>query len=386
MARWIASVIALPAAVAIAAAQVPQQRLPFRPLEGRSEPAATPPGFANGLLRESLTEFDTSSVTVKGESGQWQLWAGGRMLKDFGKSEADARMALLQFRTLRLNSRGSVGGDFEYYLCDGAAPTSPLRNKLVVPFDSASLRAEYANGQWVLRDGQNTLYGFGESESDARLALAICRKYGFNQIAVIGQPVPALKYLLRDPSPPMILASRPPVAQASAQAPVVEAPARPLFIRGVGAIGNLSPLDYRQLRLRRDPSGWTLMQGNAPLASFGRNDQDANSTLQLLREFRCTELCKFGQSEFGFLLSNGKGPSGSFVGVQSRTLDRERLQVKSVGGVWSIFENSRPLFSFGNDETAARNALTAIRHFQFDTYAAIGGGHLGQTFLMAKTR
>lgn len=388
MVRWIAGIAALIATTPFVLAQspAPPQRLPFRPIGSRSEPTTAPVSAAPIQFRESLTEFDASTVAVKGESGQWQLWAGGRMIKDFGRSEADARMALLQFRTLKLNARGTVGGDFEYYLSDGAAPSAPLRSKLVVPFDAGTLRVEHANGQWFLRDAHATLFGFGESESDARQALAICRKYGFNQIAIIGQPVPAMKYLLRDPNPPALFGSRQPIVAASAPSPVSEAPARPLFVRGSGTLGTLTAVDHRTLRLRRETAGWTVLHGSTPIASFGPNEHDANAAVQLLRDFRCTDLCRFGNAEFGFFLSNGRAPAGSFIGVSTRTFQRERLQVRSVNGVWSIFENARAVFSFGADDTAARNALIAIRHFQFDTYVPIGNGPFGRLYLMSKTQ
>src|SRR5687767_2810299 len=54
-------------------------------------------------------KFDTSSLRLKRERGQWQLWAGTLMLKDFGASEAEAHEALQVFRDLRVNARGSIG-------------------------------------------------------------------------------------------------------------------------------------------------------------------------------------------------------------------------------------------------------------------------------------
>ena len=345
----------------------------------------------NGKPPESFrtdapTQFDTATLRSKRVSNQWQLWAGSQLIKDFGSAQADAYEALQLFRELRVNARGSVGGIFEYFLVDQRAPSAALAKKQVVPFDLDGLRVEQMNGQWVLRDPNLILYNFGSAERDALQALAICRQYGFNQVGVVGQPIPTLKYLLKDPHPSLTRRSSSAIVPASAKMQASEAPHRQLFVPGTGPVGTLTPIDYRRLDLRRDGGDWTLYDGRTVLGRFGRQDRAAQSTLELLQQFRCSEICRFGSEGFGFVLDNGRPPSGSLVGLASRSFKLDRLTVRDVEGNWSICEDQRVLFTFGKDETAARQALAAIQHFHFDTYIPIANGQLGSLYLFVRLR
>jgi hypothetical protein len=338
------------------------------------------------LRLDAPTVFDPATLRLKREAGQWQLWAGNQLLKDFGPAEADAHEALRLFRELRLNGRGVVGGVFEYFLCDNKAPSAALRSKEVVPFDLAALRVEQINGQWTLRDPRIILYNFGLSQTDAKQALAICRQYGFNQIGVVGHPTPTLKYLLKDPNPPLSFKDRQPIVPVSTQMQASEPTHRQLYVPGTGAVGSLTSFDYRRLDLRRDAGEIVLFHGRIVMARFGTQEQVARTTMELLEQFRCTEICQFGSNGFGFYLSNGRQPQGSLVGVQSRSIRIDRWNVKKIGGAWSICEDLRPLFQFGDDESAARQALIAIQHFKFDSYYPVGGGHLGDAYLFVRMR
>jgi hypothetical protein len=308
------------------------------------------------------------------------------LIKDFGTAEDDAHEALRLFRDLRLDARGSVGGVFEYYLSEGKAPSAALRNKQVVPFDPALLRVEQMNGQWVLRDARTILYNFGLSQSDARQALAVCRQYGFNQLGVVGHPNPTLKYLLKDPNPPPSFHTAQPILPVSARMQTNETARRQLYIPGTGAVGSLMPIENRRLDLRRESGEWRLFQGNTLLGRFGSQEREARETMELLQQFRCTEICQFGSSGFGFYLSNGRPPQGTLVGMQSRTLNADKLIVRKTGGAWEICEDLHPIFQFGDDELAARQALAAIRYFKIDTFSRVGGGHMGDSYLFVRVR
>src|SRR5437868_12075020 len=81
----------------------PQQMPPPRPLPpellrggltpggklpDRSQSQTTPP---DGAPEPGLQRFNLGDMRLRLEAGNWQLWAGPQLLKDFGKSEADAR-------------------------------------------------------------------------------------------------------------------------------------------------------------------------------------------------------------------------------------------------------------------------------------------------------
>jgi hypothetical protein len=242
------------------------------------------------------------------------------------------------------------------------------------------------NGQWVLRDAQIILFNFGMSQIEAQQALVVCREYGFNQIGIIGHPTPTFKYLLKDPKPPIDSRSQRPIVPVTARFQTQETPRRQLFVPGIGPVGYRSTFDHRRLDLRRDQEDWILFDGRGTVARFGRNEREAQSALQILRQFQCSEICRFGGNGFGILLSNGRPPHGSLIGVPARLMHYERLVVRQLGDSWAICEDQRPLFAFGDQEQAARHALAAIQHFKFDTYCQVGAGKMGDLFLMLKTK
>jgi hypothetical protein len=359
----------------------PPQRLPAEIAD-----AAKLPANASATAPTKPQQFDTGSLRLKYERGQWQLWAGALLLKDFGASEADAHEALHVFRDLRVNGRGSVGGVFEYWLTDGQAPSAITRHKQIIPFDPASLRIEQVSGQWVLRDARVILYNFGPSQTEAQQALVICRQFGFNQLGYVGHPVPALKYLMKDPSPQPSQPAPQNVVPVSARMQASEASHPRLIVPGVGDIGDRVPVNVQRLDLRRERGEWVLYAGSTPMAHYGVGERDGRLALEALQQFRVTELCRVGGSPFGFFLSNGRPPQGTIVGTGARALRTDALNVQQIGGVWTICEGPRPLAVFGDHADDARHALAAIQQYHFDHVMPIDPGRGGQLFLFIKTK
>jgi len=334
----------------------------------------------------AATPFDGGGLEVKYQSGSWQLWAGRTLIKDFGRAEPEAREALQLFRDLRVNSRGVIGGVFEFWLSDGEAPSGIVRSRKIISFNPAVLRVEQVAGAWCLRDDRIVLYNFGPSKSDAEAALAVCRHYGFNQLGFIGQPTPYLKYLMFDKNAPPPKYGAAPVVPASARMTAAEEAWRPFAIPQVGTVGAVQALDYRRLELRRAGGQWHLAADKTPLWDFGTSEREGRNVLQALQQFRCTEICRVGDSGFGFFLASGRAPWGTLVGLPSRPINRDALEVRQVEGSWGMYEDKRRLFDFGANADAAKNALAAMKYYQFDTICPIGGGRLGGLNLLVKAR
>ncbi|MFO0807317.1 MAG: hypothetical protein U0746_01700 [Gemmataceae bacterium] len=333
-----------------------------------------PPTDTPGPIRK----FDTAALTIKGERGQWQLWSGGTLLKDFGPNEADARETLRLFRELKVDSQGSIGGVFEYWLSDGDAPTGITRQRHVIGFDAPTLRVEQTNGTWVLRDAKMILYNFGRSQSDAQEALDVCRKYGFNELGVVGTPTPTVKYLLRTGTRQL-----PDTLPASAKGNLVDPPVSPLTLPGYGPVGDRETFDYRKLEVRREANEWAVVIGKKTLGRFGISERAAKATAMTLTEFRCTEICRIGSASF--FLSHGRAPQGTTVGGSVRSIHPESLVVRPVNGVWSVAEGSKVLAEVGSRQDADR-MLAAIHEYKFDALYAVGGGRLGNLNLFIKSR
>ena len=89
-----------------------------------------------------------------------------------------------------LNQYGVIGTPrpvMEYWLSDGQVPCGLSSRLQQLKFDTGSLRVEVWRGQWCLRDAQQVLFVFGPHEAEARLALAVLQRHGFNQVAYVGR-------------------------------------------------------------------------------------------------------------------------------------------------------------------------------------------------------
>jgi hypothetical protein len=376
------SISQLPNLNRVNASPEPPGRLP--PLSPSPAPL---PQNAPGAPQPASEKFDTSSLRLIIDDGKWQLWAGNLLLKDFGASEREASDALQVFRDLRVNSHGTIGGVFDYWLTDGEAPSAVMRHKTVVPFDPHTLRVDLLSGQWVLRDAHVVLYNFGRSKDDALNALAVCQRYVFDQLGYVGHPTPSLKYLMKDPTE---RAPAPPAAPnmmpVSAAMQANELPHLRLVLPGAGDIGDRVPFDGRRLDLRREGGDWVLYAGRAAVGHFGSAERDARMAMETLEQFRVTELCRVGETGFGFFLVNGRPPQGGVIGTGAKPMRTDLLNVRQVAGAWSVCEGSRTLFDFGDKADDARHVLAAIREYHFDHVALVGNGRLGNVYLFVRTR
>jgi hypothetical protein len=389
---------ALYVSASLAVAQTPQpQQIPAPketmhgaiPSRWLDPPAELPPLSASPMQPSQLPpvqRFDATSLRLKNVGGKWQLWGGGVLLKDFGAAERDANEALQVFRDMRVDGRGSIGGVFEYWLADGQAPSAFTRHKQVIPFDLRTLRIEQSSGQWVLRDGRVILYNFGRSQSEAQQALAVCKQYQFNQLGYVGHPTPYLKYLMRDPNQRPTGPAIDSVVPASALMQASEIGHPRLVLHDVGDVGDRIPFDGRRLDLRREGREWVLYAGPTSVGHFGPAERDGRAALETLEQFRVTELCRIGESGFGFFLANGRAPQGSVVGTGAKPFRPEMLNVRQVGNTWAVCDGSHPLVDFGDRADDARHALAAIREFKFDHVAQVGNGRLGNVYLFVNTR
>ena len=73
------------------------------------------------------------------------------------------------------------------------------------------------------------------------------------------------------------------------------------------------------------------------------------------------------------MLVSGKAPKGKVPGEKYVTFDPYQLKVERVANEWKLVKGKSPLFSFGSDESAARQALRVIRYYGFNAKCSIGG-------------
>ncbi len=403
------------------------------PQSAPTKPDAPPPV----PLVENLRAFDPGTLDVTWSDNRWRLTVGGRVLKDFGRREAEARQALRLARTLGLSQYGTVGAPdplMEYWLADGKAPRGPVTGCPVIAFDAASLHVEESLGQWCVRDDRRVLFNFGARPDAARQAFAVLRKYGFGQVAVVGQLAPSMFVFLapsRDAAPNepgagkparALVTHEPPEAAAKKAAelkrlkdryPTVGAetvaqPAlRPLrtpdqprqafsvaghSFRGEGAArdaadaGGRVGFDWRLAQVRLDGREWKLTAGSLVLADFGPDQEAARRALDVIRYYHFTEQCRVGQPEprFTYFLVNGLAPRGVPFGVPSVPFRPDALKARPAEGGVALCDGDRALITLGGPDEAA-DLLAVIRRQRFDLLCHVGPAEGGLSFL-AKAR
>jgi hypothetical protein len=394
------------------------------PIVGIAKPIG--PADLPASPQESLRTFDYRRAEVEWTDDRWQLTAGGVLLKDFGRHEAEARQALHVLRELHLTQVGAVGSPLpimEYWLADGHAPQGLVSELRTIPLNPGTVTAERLQGQWWVRDSHRVLFNFGGHEDEARQAAAVLRRYGFTQVGFIGQASPSMLVFLGAPTgsdlvqPGPVLSGYPVTAQqgdraaltpeglsprgvtnrptlhpaatdagsptnnrvGAAPAPVPLPNGRQLAqpatsLPDLTAASERVSLDWRQIHARQDRGGSRLVMGGCTLADFGTNYNDAKLAEDAVRFYRFTEECRIGRPRpvFSYFLVNGQAPHGTMFGADIVPFQPDTLAVREVGDDWAVCAGTQPLFHFGANVDEAREALSAIQHYKFDAVCRIG--------------
>jgi hypothetical protein len=383
---------------------------------------SAPDTVASAAFVENLVPFDHRRAEVRWADGRWQLLAGGVLLKDFGKREPEARQALRIIRDLRLTQHGTVGTPtpvMEYWLCDGRAPQGWVAGLQAQPIDVNTLRVDQLQGQWCVRDARQVLFTFGPHEQDARHALAVIRRYGFNKIGYLGHGIPAMICLFAGqdefrsaavvptplgsrtlmPGQPLptdnrlIVRKEPPPPELNAQAnkpavvPAMLPHGRQLSDPGTAMAnaggGERIPFDWRMVQVRRDGADWKLECGGYALANFGADERAARQALAVVQHYRFTEQCRIGKPTptCTYYLVNGQPPRGVSFGVNNVPFRPDALAVAEHEGVYVIAEGNRTVLRCGDRGEDAKQLLQVIQRHKFDHVCHVGSPEpAGMTF------
>ncbi|MCB2146713.1 MAG: hypothetical protein KQI81_09585 [Deltaproteobacteria bacterium] len=144
--------------------------------------------------------FDPASVNIRQVKGNWTLVEGDHWLFDFGPNQAAAHQSLNVIRHYRMDRLCFIGRPdplFSYLLAKGGSPSGAMAGEDCVAFDPKTVTVSRIQGNWKIVSGRRWLYDFGQSQTDARQALAVIRRYGFSQSCFVGRPDPDFTYLRR---------------------------------------------------------------------------------------------------------------------------------------------------------------------------------------------
>ena len=404
-------------------------------------------GFQSSLLAQpisppssehaDLTTFDFDKTELQWADNRWQLLTDGLPLKDFGRREADGRVALRLIRELKLNQHGSLGSPqpvIEYWLSDGRAPVGPCLGLRTTPIDLDHVHVEEVQKQWCVRDTYRILFNFGSQESEAKKAIALIKRYRFNQVGYVGQGVPTMLVFLADSrsmpeaetdslkvsriakhermTAPMMAKGQSQIKMSDDGAMVggQQATAPQSFIKPNKALegkvpdlahANLAaampharqlaepstlsetevavehvPFDWRQVQVKKVGREWKVISGNLVLGNYGNNEKAADQAVTLIRTYHCTEQCKLGQPSpsFVYYLCNGLPPHGAILGISAIPFHASELTAKQIGPDWVVADSFRAIAAFGTKAEEASQALKILKRYQFDRVMTVGSG------------
>jgi hypothetical protein len=222
---------------------------------------------------EDVIAFDPARAEVRQIGGRWKVVDGDNWLLDFDDKEAQARQAFRVIRHYGLNQLCFVANParvLSYYLVSGRAPAGPMDGEDAIAFDPARLEVrEFADtrppcGKWKVVQGDTWLLDFHQ-EADARRAVEIIRRHGFEYLCFVGRPQPSMIYFRRGatqaaatPAPPV------PTPPVPAPAPRTEAALRVTVVEGSRAPAVRPVVTARGA----DPSGGTPVSLNENPAEF----------------------------------------------------------------------------------------------------------------------
>jgi hypothetical protein len=333
-------------------------------------PAKLPPELLRGPVAQlqpnaRVTKFDPFAVDVHREGAHWQLRAGKILLKDFGEYRDRAYAARRLIAEMNLDEHGVIGSPepvMEYWLAKGQSPPLPTVARNVVNFDPALLAVKNDNGSYYVGDAHKLLFNFGPHPQDAEQALAIIRKFNFNELGFIGLPNPSMTYLLNNPNQ-----TRPQPADASLRPRLLPQMAlrHPLDLPGAGRVGESRNFDPMRLDVVKASDGWHLTAGAMDLGLLGASEYQARNMIQIAQRFPFTEQVRIGSSDFTFFLSHHRAPRGAPLGIRQTNFKPNLLTIKQANDRWVVTDGSQPIATLPSADEA-KQALAAIRHFGFN--------------------
>lgn len=148
---------------------------------------------------EDCIYFNPNNVAIQpyGSGGQYRMIEGSKAMLIF-PNKAEAEQSLNIIKKYQFNKQCFVGRpdpSFEYWVKDNTAPAGAQTGEDCLPFTPANLKVIKSGSNWKIAEGSKWLYDFGSSEKEARMALAIIQKYGFNRTCYVGRPDASMEYL-----------------------------------------------------------------------------------------------------------------------------------------------------------------------------------------------
>lgn len=157
-------------------------------------------GGIREFQKEDCISIDYNKIEVKKIGRRWKIVQGDMWILDFGSSESEARKAYNILTHYKITSQCFVGrpdASMEYYLVNGASPVGAFSGEDCIGFNPAAVVVKKVGGRWKIVEGGHWILDFNHSEEEAKKALGVIQKYGFNHICFVGRPDASLTYFRR---------------------------------------------------------------------------------------------------------------------------------------------------------------------------------------------
>jgi len=149
-------------------------------------------------VTEDCIPFSPANAQVVKISNSWKIVDGNHWIFDFGNNRGEADKALSIIKRYGMTRSCFVGRpdpSFQYMSINGIAPAGAMPGEDCISFNPATIEVKNIGGRWKIVDGGHFMFDFAGQESEARLAFAIIRNYGFNKSCFVGRPDPSFTYL-----------------------------------------------------------------------------------------------------------------------------------------------------------------------------------------------
>ena len=150
---------------------------------------------------EDCIGFNPANVQAKNIGGRWKVVDGDHWILDFNTKEAEAKKARDVIKFYGMTSICFVGRPsptgkqlMMYFKVGNKAPSGAFPGEDAIAFNNANVEAKKVSGTWKVVDGNMWMLDFGASEANARKAVWIIKKYGFNFQCFVGRPNAPMMY------------------------------------------------------------------------------------------------------------------------------------------------------------------------------------------------
>ena len=148
-------------------------------------------------MAEDCMPFDPASIRVEYRNGGWAV-TDGYGTPAFTPTKNEARKVAAQLRAHLMTKNCCIGrpnASMRYFLKAGnKAPKGAVQDEDCIGFNKNNLSIRHdGGGRWLLTDSVSRMKTF-PNKKEAKMGLAVVKKYGFTRQCFVGRPDPSFSY------------------------------------------------------------------------------------------------------------------------------------------------------------------------------------------------